>query len=153
MHWDDDDWMAPNRIRYQVGVLFETGADVCGLRTMLFHQPASGCTWLYEYPGRRRQWVTGGSLLYTRSFWRRAPFPEITEGEDTAFLWRRRPERIVALPDHRFYVAMIHAGNTSPKTFRHSYWSPWTGNLRDIMGDDLTFYDSLREEPALPGRS
>jgi glycosyltransferase involved in cell wall biosynthesis len=150
MHWDDDDWMAPYRISYQVEALLRAGADVCGLRTMLFHQPASGHTWLYAYPAGRREWVTGSSLLYTRSFWRRAPFPEITVGEDTRFLWRRRPERIIALPHYRFYVAMIHTGNTSPKSCESSYWSRWSGNLRDIMGEDLAFYEALREEPAAP---
>src|SRR6266705_5371569 len=31
MHWDDDDWSAPNRIRYQVEALKNGGAELCGL--------------------------------------------------------------------------------------------------------------------------
>jgi glycosyltransferase involved in cell wall biosynthesis len=153
MHWDDDDWMAPHRIRYQVEALCETGADACGLRTMLFHRPADGRTWLYDYPAGRRQWVAGASLLYTRSFWRRAPFPPISVGEDTRFLWDRQSGRVVALPDHRFYVAMIHGGNTSPKISRGAYWSNWTGDLREVMGADLTFYESLRDGRRTPQRT
>jgi glycosyltransferase involved in cell wall biosynthesis len=68
MHWDDDDWHAPHRISCQVVALREAGAEVCGLRRMLFHDPASGRTWLYDYPAQRRAWLAGGSLLYTRDF-------------------------------------------------------------------------------------
>src|SRR5215510_13594705 len=31
VHWDDDDWMAPWRLSYQVSKLIETDADLCGL--------------------------------------------------------------------------------------------------------------------------
>jgi hypothetical protein len=31
VHWDDGDWMAPWRVRYQVECLSAAGADVCGL--------------------------------------------------------------------------------------------------------------------------
>src|SRR5262249_55635796 len=143
MHWDDDDWMAPHRIRYQVEALLREGAEVCGLRRMLFHEPATGAPWLSDSPAGERPWLIGGSLLYTRDFWTRLPFPSLQVGEDTRFLWGRTLDRAVVLPDHTFYVALIHPGNTSPKVCTGSYWSRWPGDLRSILGDDLDFYQPL----------
>src|SRR4051794_32898895 len=33
-HWDDDDWMAAWRLRYQVEELMRFDADICGLRQL-----------------------------------------------------------------------------------------------------------------------
>src|SRR4051812_12356423 len=35
MHWDDDDWHAPHRIRYQAEALLAAGAEVCSVTQML----------------------------------------------------------------------------------------------------------------------
>jgi len=140
MHWDDDDWMASHRISYQVEALVRAGAEVCGLRQMLFYELATGQPWLYNYPAHQRPWLAGGSLLYTPDFWRRSPFPDIQVGEDTRFVWSHKLEHAAVPPDHRFYVAMIHPANTSPKKRRGAYWSRWEGDLRQIVGDDLYFY-------------
>ena len=45
LHWDDDDWAAPWRVRYQVEQLLAAGADVCGLDRVLFYAPASNEAW------------------------------------------------------------------------------------------------------------
>src|SRR5262245_4955332 len=37
-HWDDDDWHAPHRLRYQVEALLRSGADACGITTLLFYE-------------------------------------------------------------------------------------------------------------------
>jgi hypothetical protein len=140
LHWDDDDWSASHRIRYQVDSLLHAGAELCGLRQMLFHDLKSGDTWLYNYPEGQRLWLAGGSLLYTRDFWRRAPFPNIQIGEDTRFVWSQARPRVAVLPDYRFYVAMIHGGNTSPKACRGPYWSRWPEDIRVVMRDDLPRY-------------
>lgn len=153
MHWDDDDWMAPHRISYQVDALLREGAEVCGLRRMLFYELGTGTTWLYDYPAGQRPWLAGGSLLYTRDRWRRLPFPNIQIGEDTRFVWGNRLERAIALPDYRFYVAMIHPGNTSPKNCRGSYWSRWPGDLEEIMGEDLRRHRSYPSHPEPTWRS
>jgi hypothetical protein len=44
-------------------------------------------------------------------------------GVDCRFLWNGRPKRVHAHADERFYVAMIHPGNTSPKNTGHRLWS------------------------------
>ncbi len=142
MHWDDDDWHAPHRISCQVAALLHEQAEICGLRRMLFYEQTTGQAWLYDYPAGQRPWLIGGTLLYTRDFWRRAPFPAIQVGEDTRFVWSQPIERAAVPLDHTFYVALIHAANTAPKITRGAYWSRWAGDLRPIMGADLDCYQS-----------
>jgi GT2 family glycosyltransferase/glycosyltransferase involved in cell wall biosynthesis len=146
LHWDDDDWFAPHRISYQVDELLRAGAEICGLSRMLFHDLPSGRTWLYEFAaGQECRWLAGGSLLYTREFWSRSPFPDIQIGADTAFVWSQPLDGAVALDDYEIYVAMIHGTNTSPKVGQEN-WTPWHGDLRRIMGDDFRFYDFARSQ-------
>jgi hypothetical protein len=41
---------------------------------------------------------------------------------------------------------MIHACNTADYSDpSSSYWSPWPGDLREVMGTDLDFYQSVGE--------
>ncbi|MEP6925660.1 MAG: glycosyltransferase [Pyrinomonadaceae bacterium] len=140
MHWDDDDWMAAHRISYQVEELLRAGAEVCSLRRMLWFDLSTGQTWLYQYPENQRPWLAGNSLLYTRAFWQRSPFPNVQVGSDTYFIYNQSLEKSVALSDYTFYVGMIHPKNTSPKPFHPSYWSKWQGDIHSIMGNDLDFY-------------
>ena len=87
VHWDDDDWMAPWRVSYQIERLLATGADVCGLDRPLFYDPAEGRAWQYVYPSNAAPWVYGATLCYTKAFWRRNPFPPVGVGEDSRFVW------------------------------------------------------------------
>ncbi len=122
MHWDDDDWMAPHRISYQVSALLDAGAEVCGLQKMLYYEISTGKCWLYRYPPNARPWIAGNSLLYTRSFWQRSPFPNRQVASDTQFIFSRNLKAYVALEDYRFYVATVHDKNTSLKQTKSSLW-------------------------------
>jgi glycosyltransferase involved in cell wall biosynthesis len=144
VHWDDDDWVAPHRIRYQVEAMLREEAEVCGLRQMLFHDLSTSKTWLYTYPPNLRTWLVGGSLLYTRSFWQRSPFPDVQVGEDSRFLWKQTHGKLVVLPDYRFYVAMIHSANTSPKICSDPYWTQSSEDPRVIMGNVFDLYHAGR---------
>lgn len=150
MHWDDDDWMAPHRITYQVEALLKENAEVCGLDRMLFYHLEKDEVWLYRYPSQKCSWLAGGSLLYTRDFWRRSPFANIQVASDTRFVWDRPMERRVALHDYQFYVAMIHPRNTSPKVLVAPYWTRYDGDPKSFMGDDLSFYQTLNQQPGTP---
>lgn len=141
MHWDDDDWISSKRISYQMEALLRAGAEICGQRQMIFYELASGRAWLYEYPAGQRPWLAGGSLLYTREFWSRSPFPDVQVASDTRFIWSQRLDRSVVVPHYDFYVAMIHPENTSKKNCRGSYWSPWPGSVQSVMGADYAFYE------------
>lgn len=140
MHWDDDDWFSSRRISYQVNELLSAGAEICGLRQMIFYELATGRSFLYQYPPGQRPWLAGGSLLYTREFWRRSPFPDVQVASDTRFVWGQRMDHSVTLREFDFYVALIHPENTSAKNHHGAYWSAWSGSVETVMGDDFDFY-------------
>ena len=144
VHWDDDDWMAPNRIRYQVENLSKEQADICGLDNLYFFDPSAEKAWQYVYPKTARQWLAGGTLCYQKSSWKTNPFPEIKVGEDTRFVWNFRSKRILALDDNRFYAALVHAGNTSPKRTGDNRWHGCSiESIQVLLGPDYSFYHSL----------
>jgi glycosyltransferase involved in cell wall biosynthesis len=120
-HWDDDDWMSPGWLRRQIETLRSRHGDVCGLSNVLFHDPSSGRAWQYHYDGTR-PWVCGGTLCYTRAFWQRNPFPDISVGEDNAFVWSSAPKTLVSHDGIDQYIATIHPGNTSPKHIEDRRW-------------------------------
>ncbi|HZT77429.1 MAG TPA: glycosyltransferase family A protein [Vicinamibacterales bacterium] len=124
IHWDDDDWMAPWRISYQVQALVDRGADVCGLSTLYFYDGRARRAWQYVYPPVTPTWVAGGTLCYRRSTWQARRFPDVNEGEDTRFVWGLRGVRVLALDDPGFYVASVHAGNTSRKRTEERRYRP-----------------------------
>ncbi len=144
VHWDDDDWSAPWRVRYQVDQLLAARADVGGLARVLFYDPTAGEGWEYEYPRAAAPWVYGATLAYTRAFWHRNRFPPIAVGEDSRFVWASVPRRIIALDDHTCFVGMMHAGNTSRKDTRGHRWrrQPAT-TVRDVIA---SFERSERSE-------
>lgn len=144
LHWDDDDWMADWRITYQVEQIRQLRADICGLRRVLFFDPAAAASWEYIFPGTIKPWVCGASLCYTAAYWRNNPFANIDVGEDTRFIWNDPEARIVMLDDNRWLVALVHASNTSPKAPDAS-WHPCSLDvIRKLIGEDWHFYASGR---------
>jgi glycosyltransferase involved in cell wall biosynthesis len=140
-HWDDDDWHAPHRIRYQVEALLHTGAEVCGITTLLFYELNTGRAWRYVYPAGQRFWLSGSTLCYRRAFWAQHRFANINVGEDAKFVWSGRPERMVALPESTFHVGIIHGCNAAPKRTEGPYWHPYAvEEVRRLLGDDWRFY-------------
>jgi hypothetical protein len=122
VHWDDDDWSASWRLRYQVEQFAAAGADIGGLDRVLFHDPAANEAWEYEYPRTAAPWVYGATLIYAKAFWRRNPFAPLSVGEDSRFVWAHVPKRVVPHDDRRFFVATVHTANTSRKDTRGHRW-------------------------------
>jgi glycosyltransferase involved in cell wall biosynthesis/SAM-dependent methyltransferase len=143
LHWDDDDWYASHRVSYQVGALLRVGADVCGLRSLVFYDLTSSEAYLYTYPANRKRWVSGSTLCYTRALWEQNPFPAIDVGEDAQFLWSSVAKKVAVLEDSSIHVAMIHAGNVSPKRVTGSYWAPYPVEaVAKLLGEDWAAYRS-----------
>lgn len=157
VHWDDDDWMAPWRLSYQVNSLLQTQVELCGLDRLLFYEPGAERAWQYVYPPGERPWLAGGTLCYVKTFWRRHPFPDLNVGEDTRFVWSSPTTRLLPLDQTHFYVALIHRGNTSPK---HTAGQRWRAHsvaaMQQLMGEDHMFYAQLLQplqsaaQPAVP---
>jgi glycosyltransferase involved in cell wall biosynthesis len=141
VHWDDDDWMAPWRLSYQVDSLRAARADICGLDRVLFYEPRAERAWQYVYPDGGKPWVAGGTLCYTKRYWRQHPFPDINVGEDSRFVWSDAAVRLHVLRDGTFYVALIHPRNTSPKVVTDRRWRPYpVGEIRTLLAQDWAFY-------------
>jgi len=140
-HWDDDDWHAQHRLRYQVEALLLEGADMCGINTLLFYDTGSQHAWQYVYRSGGRVWLSGSSLCYRRSFWASNRFANINLGEDARFVWNGRAGRITTLSDTTFHVGIIHPHNVSPKKTNGPYWRPYpVEEIRGFLGADWSFY-------------
>lgn len=143
LHWDDDDWHAPRRVRYQVEALLEHGADVCGINQILFYDCRDGSAWTYGYPSTERFWLHGSSLCYRRSFWQRNRFADVNDGEDTLFVWNAGGAPMVALHDSTFHVSIMHGDNVNARAAAGPYWQRGdAAAVREILGSDALFYEA-----------
>jgi glycosyltransferase involved in cell wall biosynthesis/GT2 family glycosyltransferase len=142
VHWDDDDWHSPNRLTYQLGELERHGAALCGTAKVLYFEPTARRGWLYESPKTQRRWISG--LCYRMPLWRENRFAHVQVGEDTRFVCNARIGTPLLLPDHRFFVGVVHAGNTSPKRTTGSNWRVQPlAEIGAVLGSDLAFYETV----------
>jgi hypothetical protein len=138
VHWDDDDWSAAWRLRYQIEALGSGRGELCGLSRVWFYDLQTDRTWQYQYQGNGRPWVCGGTLAFAKTLWQQHPFPDNSVGEDTRFVWSQNTARVVALENPDFYVAMIHPANTSPKRIRQTCYRPFpNAAVHNLLGADI----------------
>jgi glycosyltransferase involved in cell wall biosynthesis len=153
-HWDDDDWIAPHRLRLQVAGLRDSGADVCGTRELLHYRPKAGDAWLYRSLPEDGVYVVGGSLLFRRSSWAANPFEDRHLGEDTVFVRQFRIDRVYAMTDASFYVAVIHDRNTAVKNLGDRRWQRRRlDEVGRLLILDRDFYARLRAHERREGPS
>lgn len=124
IHWDDDDWSAPDRITAQMEHLNSSGADVAGHRGMFFTDGIDA--WLFHGPFNAN---LGTSLIYRREWWEHHPFQKIRAGEDAKFIHLAIAKRRWALRDDLAQLALIvareHPANTCKQTHQGDEWAPW----------------------------
>lgn len=109
VHWDDDDWSAPNRISDQIARL--DNCAVTGYHTMLFWEEAKQRASRYENGPR---YALGSSLCYRREFWLKHRFPEQNIGEDNTFVnVAAEASTLISVHGRQQMVARVHSGNTS----------------------------------------
>jgi len=149
-HWDDDDWSHPDRLSFQVGALLAEEAEICGISQLLFFEIGTALVWLCRTPALLHPSLYycpfGASYLYRRGYWSSSPFSDLPRDSDIVFTSADgRQDRSVLVSDYRLYVAMIHCSNAANYSEKSSYWCPWSGDLREVMGNDFDFYLSLRQ--------
>ena len=148
MQWDDDDWMAPHRISYQVQELLAHDADICGLQQILYCEVFTGKCWLYKYPAKAWPWLAGNSWLYKKKYWEQQQFPDVQGAYDTHYMFSRKMENYTVLKDHTFYVAAIHASNCCSKVTTGPFWySIDPSVVRIIIGENSTQFHGLFNAP------
>ncbi|MCI0337076.1 MAG: glycosyltransferase [Acidobacteria bacterium] len=131
-HWDDDDWYAPDRLRYQVMPILENKADITGLENSFVLDLSDGVFWTTQPELHRRMFVGdvhGGTLVYRKDIWARGPrYPEVNIAED-AWLLRRAMDngkRLLKLANRGVFVYVRHGKNA---------WNNWApGNFIDPGG-------------------
>lgn len=114
MHWDDDDWYAPDWITRQVEALTKSGADITGLNRVIFYSPSINKRYMYEDTEEDKPWLCGATMAYRKSFWEKHSFIDLQVGEDYDFVWNSGG-KVFALDYLEGFVAILHANNTSIK--------------------------------------
>jgi glycosyltransferase involved in cell wall biosynthesis len=144
-HWDDDDWIGADRLTRQVDAIRRADAGACGLASLLYYRPRHGDAWRYAPLAGDGPFLGGGTLLFRRSAWAAAPFPETDVGEDAAFVAGLDPRRLLALPDDGWYVALLHDGNSAPKHLADPRWAPASmDEVARRIEPDRFFYAAVR---------
>ncbi|WP_442587822.1 glycosyltransferase family 2 protein [Pedobacter sp. AW31-3R] len=116
-HWDDDDTYAYDWISRSVNQLIICGADIIGLRNIVFHSVTSNSHFLYRNNHQDPRWLCGATLIYKKSIWSAFPFSNLQIGEDTDFLFNCGGK--IAISNYTDgFVANIHNNNTSIKFLR-----------------------------------
>ena len=111
MHWDSDDWSAPQRISDQVERLVRSGRPMTGYHSLLFWDERNSLGYRWTGPNG---YACGASMCYRKDFWDAYPFPEITVAEDNALvLQAQKAGGIATAEDRGMLVARVHGANTS----------------------------------------
>jgi glycosyltransferase involved in cell wall biosynthesis len=109
VHFDDDDWSAPGRIRDQVERLQQTEKALTGYNHLLFWDGARA----YRYTNDDPTYTTGTSMCYRKDLWKKHAFQNISRAEDNRF-WElaKNAGKSVAVDAKQLMVARIHDANT-----------------------------------------
>ncbi len=116
-HWDDDDWYAPDRLRYQVTPIMTGSADLTGLENAFVLELASGVFWRTQPELHARMFfgnVHGGTLVYRRALWNEgARYPEVNLAEDARLLQiaLQNGKRLMRLSNPGVFVYVRHGKN------------------------------------------
>ena len=123
MRFDSDDVYSSDWITKSVEALLQSEADVVGLQSMNFYDPASDTAYKYTFPACTVAFIAGATMCFRRSFWERNPFVDLQVGEDSAFV-SGGPGRTVKIYNHRYqdgFLGSIHANNTSPRQVNNGF--------------------------------
>jgi glycosyltransferase involved in cell wall biosynthesis len=132
IHWDDDDYYAPDWISRQVDAHYNSGADITGLNTVHFYSPTVDRKWTYQDLDLEKPWLCGATMAYKKTLWEGHQFIDLQVGEDYDFVWNAGG-KIFALDYSDGFFSILHAHNTSLKPIenpRHKKHSePWTAGI------------------------
>jgi len=150
-NWDDDDWYAPHRLRYQRQALSDAKTQVCGINNLIYYDFSCKQAYEYRYPKDQRTWLLGSSLCYYKSHWATHPFEKINVGMDGLFVWATSSSMVTVLDDSTMSVHMIHKQNVSQKNTSGAWWQPYpVKKIQEIMKNDLDYYGDEQMALTMP---
>ena len=129
-HWDDDDWYAPDRLRYQVAPVLAGEGDLTGLENAFVLEMSSGIFWTTQPRLHRRMFVGdvhGGTLVFRRALWQEGlHYPEVNLAEDAALLQQavKQGQRLVRLANPGVFVYVRHENNAWRECTPGSFLDP-----------------------------
>jgi len=148
VHWDDDDWYAPERLSVQAAPILRGRADISALPARLFFDLDRWRFWTCTPAFHRRifvQDVQGGTLMFLRSVWARtAGYPNTSLAEDADLLTSavRAGGRLARIKDEGLYIYVRHASNSWAFECG-TFLDPSAWELvpePDLPAEDRTFY-------------
>lgn len=117
MHWDDDDWYAPDRLRYQVTPILTGEAEITGLENAFVLVLPGGEFWTTGPELHRQMFVGdvhGGTLAYRKEpLARGLRYPELNLAEDAWLLHQAvgSGHRLLRLGNPGVFVYVRHGYN------------------------------------------
>jgi glycosyltransferase involved in cell wall biosynthesis len=142
VHFDDDDWHAPDRIERQVVPflvrpsldLVATDDYYVGLFDERPVRAMKSPSWGHE------TYSSGGTFMYRKRAWRQNPFANVSAGEDYIFangFRKKNAQSVVGMRDPDLLVVVQHGGNVTAlapevrqtATVDQAVW------LRSLMGE------------------
>lgn len=122
VHWDDDDYHAPDRLTYQVGRLQTTTARLVGSSRSVYYDRLTGEVWERNL-ARFTPMLDGGTLVYRRELWRQHPFTAgAVSGSEHGFVRAHRAVMLDLYGGPLYVVAGLHSGNRANKDFADGSW-------------------------------
>jgi glycosyltransferase involved in cell wall biosynthesis len=121
VHFDDDDWSAPERMEHQIEYLHDSGMSVLSYYDILYWRKLDGKAYrCFPRPGERTH---GATLCYSRQWWNFHRFPCVPRQEDHWY-------GVDAI--RRGAMAHLHAGNMVVLTAHSGDSSGVSGNTCKI---------------------
>ena len=113
IHWDDDDWSAPERMESQVLQLEESRKNLIGYHALAFWDVRTSTA--YWYGGVAHHYICGTSMCYRREFWDHNPFDESKPVASDNWFCRAARIRndLWSCDGGQMMVARLHDGRTN----------------------------------------
>jgi glycosyltransferase involved in cell wall biosynthesis len=123
MHFDDDDWYAPGRMRDQVKLLLSSGKQVVGYHEFVMWHVGNGPGQPYRFRAQQ-PFSSGATQAYFRSWWEGHKFPEeVKLGCDTEFSnVAREAGQLVSKTGKGMIVVRQHGDNTWTPALASPQW-------------------------------
>jgi glycosyltransferase involved in cell wall biosynthesis len=128
---DSDDWMAPERTAWQMGLLDSSGKAVTAVHSQLFQRLSDGA-W-FKYHGTPML-AMGNSLAFWKHWWESHRFEDKQCGQDEQFGYVAfNAGQLNSVDAERYIIASAWDGNTSSRSLKQSPYKP----VLDYDGPDV----------------
>lgn len=115
IHFDSDDFYAPDWISKSVAQLLSLQVPCTGLRQAYFHDIINNNGWIWSYPENALPYLAEATLCYYRSHWMKSNHLDAKTGESTPLYRLSKAHDNIDL-----FVARLHGSNSS-SSVRNSF--------------------------------